>query len=309
VTAAVNDGTADLRRSTKLRLRLFSPLDWASWASLISVAALVALASGLLSIPYLLKIHKLQAEQERQLARARAEQEEQDRAQEGRLQLILDRGAGVKAPGPARPGSLIFTGVDTHAICCVVRTRRSRYCFLTSNTSFVNLLNPVGERVYRTSKFGGPAEAPLGVVEAVNPVDFKGENVAGGALVYTDPALVTAKMPPEYAIHAWAPPRAGQSVRLLIGEQAFSGTVAGQDEGANPISFLKGNAQFKGLIKIALSNPADLDYPPMLSGAPVITEGSHELIGMTYGLTKRHVVAIPIAPLFESLGVEELLTD
>jgi hypothetical protein len=338
VTAAVNDGTADLRRSTKLRLRLFSPLDWPSWASL---AAVLAAAAALAALPawrfYQFKqeerrLERQREEQERRQAAERAELERQraevrvkleaqrDSQQEGFLRRILGERSeralsmtpGEKEPTPAPPGSLLKMDGDILAICCVVVTDRSKRCFLTSNTSFVLRGDWTGERVYLLSADGKKRGPAVGVVEKVSPLTFTGENT-GGALVRTDRLLVTAKLPPALAIRGAARPAAGQSVRMLVGTKVFPGVVA---EGERPegmeIKMVEGQStRFKGAFVIRLA--ARTDLRSVRGGAPVITD-SNDLVGMTYALDERkpqepRVVAISIAALFEDLGVKELVKD
>jgi predicted acylesterase/phospholipase RssA len=341
VADAVDNGTANLGPSKKLRLRLWSPRDGASWASLAAVlaavAALVALPLGRYSqfkqeerrlAQERVEQEKRQAEEraelERQQAQVRAKLEAQhDRQQEHLLQLVLNErfgrtpqeranyttGPGAKLRQLPQPGSLLKTDIDVLAICCVVLTDRSKRCFLTSNTSFVSGRDLTGERVSLAPAGGGDLGPTVGVIEKVSPLTFTGENT-GGALVLTDPLLVAAKWPHTLAIRGTAKPSAGQSVRMFVGTETLSGIVA-EGEKPNGVSLDMGDgrfARYKGAFVIQLSNRVDLNS--IRGGAPVITE-SNDLIGMTYAKNeaKKQVVAISIASLFEDLGVKELAKD
>jgi predicted acylesterase/phospholipase RssA len=410
IADAVDNGTADLGPSKKLRLRLFSPRDWASWASLLVVSALVAV----LPARYLWGLYKLQQQQaslaqerrdqekrqaeehealERKEADVRANLEAQyDLQQERLLQLILTerfgktakeqaastQGSGAKDRQPAQPGALLKTDIDVLAICCVVVTDRSKRCFLTSNTSFVTRGDMTGERVYLASADGKDKGPAVGVIQKVGPLTFSGEEAVGnlvdppvsppgidppvsdpkiekasphtstgsnlvdppvsppgidppvsdpkiekasphtstgtntgGALVLTDPLLVTAKWPHGPPIRGTAKPSAGQSVRMLVGTKALSGVVTEGEKPDGVSMDMLGDgrlARFPGAFVIQLPHRADLGS--IKGGAPVITE-SNDLIGMTYARNdaKNQVVAISIASLFEGLGVKGLAKD
>jgi predicted acylesterase/phospholipase RssA len=291
VAEAVDNGTVDLGPSVKLRLRLWSPRDGASWASLATALAFVGALAALLLTPYFFK-HR----QTTQL------QEEKTQLQEELKEL---QNAGNRL----RPGSLVQVGQRQAAICCVVITNSSRRCFLTSNHPFEFEKSKPGDPVtFGPDAAGlGRGQEVVGFLDRYSEVDFSRPSPPGGALVLASSALVTAKLPNGRALRRTAQPSVGQKVRVINGNSVLSGTVANMPTPAD-MNFLGKVAKVTDLFRI------DLDLPGVLAekidvGLPVLAAGPDDLIAMVCANTPEYLVATPIEPLFRRMGVDRLADD